>query len=111
MSVYTITNIHKITEEILAELADGGATTNCNGDRVGSYYTLIDDEEGNCVLISVTEEKDDLVPERYYYSVHLVDNITGSNCEMFFTDNQTKESLHSLIKEISDNTIDELKFK
>jgi len=52
------------------------------------------------VLMQLTEEADDLEASGYHYSLHVIDNITDADCEIYFTQSNTAESVEKLIMDV-----------
>ena len=91
-------------------LADLGYACNSNGDRISDYFSLVERTDGtnDYAAVCLTEEIKDLPPEDHGYMVHLVDDVTGADCAIYHTDEMTRESLVSLLNEITDGIIQSL---
>ena len=83
--------------------------TNTHGEFMSDYHAFAEDESGECISIQLTEETNGLSPEEYFYSIHLVDNITGRDCELYFSDEFNKESVLKLVTDIIANNTYEYK--
>jgi len=67
-----------------ALLRDLGAFTTHNGDRSTNYFVLAKDEiAGTDVSVSLIEERAGLPRNEWGYSLHVVDNITPSDCAIY----------------------------
>jgi hypothetical protein len=93
-----------IVDNMLKDIEEGIAT-NMNGENYSEYYTLVqlsDSDKKASVNTTLCEEESN--PENKYYSVHLVDDITGGFCETYYTDTPTREELVDVLRDLI-NTI------
>lgn len=72
-------------------------STNAIGEKTSDYHAFLENEHGDCISVQLTEETCGLVPMDYFYSLHLVDNITGKNCDLYYTDEFNKKSVVKLV--------------
>ena len=98
-------NIERITKNIWGELQY--AIGNGEEEPYSSYQTIIVDgaDAENTVSISVKaclKEEEDANSGYSYLSVHVVDDITCANCDVYTCDFST-QALHSTIAEIAKN--------
>lgn len=80
----------------------GKGETLSNGNRVSDYHILaqVGTQEDMTATVSLIENTHYV--SKPYYSVHLVDDITGADCELFYTDDLELESLVNLLREIGE---------
>ena len=84
-----ITDLTELTMDLLHGL---GATTTVNGDRCSDYQVLAKDESaGTDVSVSLTEERAGLPQNEWGYSLHVVDDITPSDCAIYHDAGQPME--------------------
>ena len=98
-------NIERIAKHLWVELKD--AIDNGEEEPTSSYQTIIIDgaDAENTVSISVKaclKEEGNASSGYSYLSVHVVDDITCANCDVYTCDYSTQE-LHSTIAEIAKN--------
>ena len=97
----------EITDALHTDM-ESGNYTNPYGERTSEYHTFVRDETDNSISMQSTEERDGLSPDEYFYTVHLIDEITGKDCEIFNSNEQTKESLLLLVTDIVKNTLSDV---
>lgn len=76
-------------------------SVNPSGEYMSSYYVLAEDEDQNTASISITLDYDDEYEHRWY-TIHLIDDITGKDAELFSTDGTDQAELESLVKSLQD---------
>ena len=88
-----------------AELADamlrdlGNGPESVNGDRSSRYFLVAKEAENDGeVSAALIENKAFLQPREWFYSVHLIDNISMADCELICTDNLSNQSLRRTIE-------------
>ena len=106
MAISKIASANEIVDSLLQDIADK-ISTNSYGEQESDYYSFAEDENGNRISVKIIEERDGLVPEEYFYTVHFIDDITEKDCEIFSTNEQTRDSLFELISSLIDNMIKE----
>jgi|GEM_PF-4019316 len=90
-----------ILTNMLLERLEKDGETNDNGDRcAGDYCLFLEDKNGNKASLHITEEKWDLEPSEYYYSIHLINNITFTDCKFLYSNNLSKDDLLKIVAEI-----------
>jgi hypothetical protein len=107
MKIASSVTAAEIVENLYADMENGNLT-NTHGERISAYHAFLWDEDGNCIAVQATEEKDGLPEGEYFYSVHVVDNITGKDCELYCTDELSKESLLVLVSDIIKTALDDV---
>ncbi len=87
---------------MIADLGNGQATE--NGDRSSQYFTIAKGypHTGRTVSAALIENKHGLAADGGYYTLHIVDDVSGKPCELHHTDDLSEVSLVSLLKEILD---------
>jgi len=108
MAIKVLITADEMVACLLNDISEG-ISINSYGDRLSDYHSFVEDENGNCVCVNITEEKEGLAPDEYYYSVHLIDGITGKDAEIFSTRDLSRESLLELVDSLIKNTLEELK--
>ena len=76
------------------------ASSNSYGERVSDYYVFLVNGNGDSISMQLTEETHSLQETEYYYSLHLVDDVTGKDCDIFSTVDFTEESVAKLVAEV-----------
>ena len=84
-----------------------GDTTD-DGDRVSDYFSIA--ERGSLSFsASLIERKQGLEKgEKPFFSVHLIDDITGRDCDLQYTKKATQKELAELLRETQRNLVSEL---
>ena len=93
-----------IARQLIEDLDNGRH----NGyDRISNYFVLAEEVRfSNALSVSIIEERDGLPPEEYYYSVHVIDDLTNTDAELLSTDYQTLESLTELLRSVQKETVE-----
>ena len=104
MSVNQVATATEIVGFMFDEI-ESGETRNSFGERTSDYYSFLADETGESMSLQLTEETCGLQPEDYFYMLLLVDNITSKDCDVFFADKFTKESVLALVESVITNCI------
>lgn len=83
----------------------GNGPTKENGDRSSQYFTIAKGRQhiDRTVSVALIENTHGLPEGEGYYTLHLVDDVSGEPCELYHTDNLSEDSLVSLLKEILDD--------
>lgn len=91
-----------LAKDMIEDLNRGERTQ--NGDRVSTYFELAHAEErdpgGGGVTVSLIEFVNDLDGDAPYYGLHIIDDVTGADCELRYTEELTEAALVALLKEI-----------
>ena len=70
----------ELAEAMMADLGNGPTTV--NGDRSSTYF-----------LVAKAENKAGLEPDEQFYGVHLIDDISMSDCRLVSTDSLETDGL------------------
>jgi len=97
-----IITAEEIVENLFADI-ENKINTNSHGERISDYYAFVEDENGECISIQLTEETNGLPRNEYFYSIHLIDNISGKDCELYSSDEFNKDSVLELVTSIIAN--------
>lgn len=120
----------KTTARELAKtlIEDLGRETTANADRVSGYFELAYREDHRTeeefkeecpqvvldpaatrtsVVVSLVENVHNLDGDASYYGLHIIDDVTGADCELRYTNELTEEALVTLL----DDLISEYKIK
>lgn len=70
-------------------------------DRWSGYFVLAESigDRRKTVSVALGEEKENLPESEWGYVIHLIDDIEGSDCELYHTDHLSEEELVALLKE------------
>lgn len=94
------TNSFELARDLIADLNSGMA--NWNGDRTSHYFVLAKEvETGKEITVSLIENVRGLAKKEQYYTVHVVDNINATPCELYDTATLSCESLVKLLENIA----------
>ena len=75
-----VADLSQLAEDLLQGL---GATATVNGDRGSEYFVLAKDEAaGTDLSVSLIEERANLPESEWGYSLHVIDDITPSDCDL-----------------------------
>lgn len=88
---------------MIADLGNGEETW--NEDRTSSYIAIaqgVGEFASMKVYAALIEEKANLPREDWGYSLHVINNVDGSNCKMKSTKALDEQELVGLLKEIFD---------
>lgn len=92
----------ELTEALLRDLGNGPASI--NGDRSSGYFAVAKETDGDDeVTAALIENKAFLKPKEWFYSVHLIDDITMADCELICTEDLDKKCLTRTIEEMYDS--------
>lgn len=85
---------------MIADLGNGPTTV--NGDRSSQYFVIAKGRRSKEQMVSVSliENIYGLAEDERYYTLHLVDDVSGVPCELYHTDDLSEGSLVALMKEI-----------
>lgn len=88
---------------MIADLGNGPTTE--NGDRSSQYFTIAKGRQhiDRTVSVALIENIHGLPEGEGYYTLHVVDDVSGEPCELYHTDDLGEDSLVSLLKEILDD--------
>ena len=88
---------------MIVDLGNGPATE--NGDRSSQYFTIAKGRQhiDRTVSVALIENTHGLPKGEGYYTLHLVDDVSGEPCELYHTDDLGEDSLVGLLKEILDD--------
>lgn len=104
MAKYIIsTTAEDLAKDMIEDLDRGERTQ--NGDRVSTYFELAHTEErdpngDDSVTVSLIEFVNGLDGDAPYYGLHIIDDVTGADCELRYTEEPTEAALVALLKEI-----------
>lgn len=104
MEKYIIsTTAEDLAKDMIEDLDRGERTQ--NGDRVSNYFELAhtegrDTNGDDSVTVSLIEFVNGLDGDTPYYGLHIIDDITGADCELRYTEELTEAALVTLLKEI-----------
>jgi len=107
MAIKVLITADEMVTCLLNDISEG-ISINSYGDRLSDYHSFVEDENENCVCVNITEEKEGLASDKCYYSVHLIDDITGKDAEIFSTRDLSRESLLELVDSLIKNTLREI---
>lgn len=99
MTIKKIYSLTDVVDGILCELKNGGRYARNSSD----YYVIAEDNNGNTLSISVTlehgqEDKAGCSYSDEWYSIYVVDEITGAQCESQTTETTNRtELLYELV--------------
>lgn len=89
----------ELTEALLRDLGNGPASI--NGDHSSGYFVVAKETDGDDeVTAALIENKAFLKPKEWFYSVHLIDDITMADCELVCTDSLSRQNLVRTVEEI-----------
>ena len=76
----------ELAEAMMADLGNGPTTA--NGDRSSTYFLVAKaaEERDGEVTAALIENKAGLEPDEQFYGVHLIDDISMSDCRLVSTD-------------------------
>lgn len=99
MEKYIVTTTGRtLAENLIGSL---GATSLKNGDRVSDYFKLAHNKKGNlAVSVSLTENIHGLDKDKAYYTVQIIDDISGDDCELRYTNTLDRDELTELLDQI-----------
>lgn len=98
----------ELTEALLRDLGNGPASI--NGDHSSGYFVVAKETDGDDeVTAALIENKAFLKPKEWFYSVHLIDDITMADCELICTEDLDKKCLARTIEEMYDSIRNRLK--
>ena len=88
---------------MIADLGNGPATE--NGDRRSQYFTIAKGRQhlDRTVSVELIENVNGIPKGDGYYTLHLIDDVSDSPCELYHTDDLSEDSLIRLLKEILAN--------
>ena len=88
---------------MIVDLGNGPTTE--NGDRSSQYFTIAKGCQhiDRTVSVALIENIHGLPEGAGYYTLHMVDDVSGEPCELYHTDDLSEDSLVSLLKEILDD--------
>lgn len=104
MAKYIIsTTAEDLAKDMIEDLDRGERTQ--NGDRVSTYFELAHTEErdpngDDSATVSLIEFVNGLDGDTPYYGLHIIDDVTGADCELRYTEELTEAALVTLLKEI-----------
>lgn len=92
-----------LAKDMIEDLNRGERTQ--NGDRVSTYFELAhaegrDPGDNDSVTASLIEFVHDLDGDAPYYGLHIIDDVTGADCDLQYTEELTEAALVTLLKEI-----------
>lgn len=88
-----------LVDAMLGDLGNGPASI--NGDRSSGYFVVAQEADGDgTVSAALIENKAFLKPEERFYSIHLIDDITMTDCELICTDDLCRKSLARTVEEM-----------
>ena len=79
----------ELAEAMMADLGNGPTTA--NGDRSSTYFL---------VTAALIENKAGLEPDEQFYGVHLIDDISMSDCRLVSTDSLEADGLVETLEEV-----------
>lgn len=97
----------KLVDELLADMNEGNRKNNF-GEPKSGYHSLLTKYEDNVPvhesLISISEETEGLKPEEYFYALHLLDDLSDADGEIFKCE-VDRTALIDMVKKLQDNCI------
>lgn len=90
----------ELAEAMIADLGNGPTTV--NGDRASTYFLVAraEEEQGGEVTAALIENKADLEPSEQFYGVHLIDDISMSDCRLLSTSDLETDGLVETLEEV-----------
>ena len=87
---------------MIADLGNGQTTE--NGDRSSRYFSIAKGYPhiDRTVSVALIENTHGLAADSGYYTLHMIDDVSGEQCELYHTDDLSEDSLVNLLKEILD---------
>jgi hypothetical protein len=98
-----ISNIEELARDLIADIGNGPVCS--DGDLTTDYFVLAEAEAAEQLGDPKPAATVALLYPTYgfdrFYTVHLVDDINCTDCELYFTDRATEEQLVELLREIA----------
>ena len=90
----------EFANQLLDDLGKGPTTV--NGDRSSHYFIFarVKDDDSIQAVAALIENKALLKPGEQYYSIHVIDNISMSDCNLYSTGDLSRAGLVNALKEI-----------
>lgn len=90
----------ELAEAMMADLGNGPTTV--NGDRSSTYFLVAkaEKEQNGEITAALIENKAGLEPDEQFYGVHLIDDISMSDCGMVSTDSLETTELIETLEEV-----------
>ena len=90
----------ELAEAMMADLGNGPTTA--NGDRSSTYFLVAKaaEERDGEVTAGLIENKAGLEPDEQFYGVHLIDDISMSDCRLVSTDSLEADGLVETLEEV-----------
>ena len=90
----------ELAEAMMADLENGPTTV--NGDRSSSYFLVAktEEEQAGEVTAALIENKAGLETNEQFYGIHLIDDISMSDCRMVSTDSLETTELIETLEEV-----------
>lgn len=87
---------------MIADLGNGQTTE--NGDRSSRYFSIAKGYPhiDRTVSVALIENTHGLAADSGYYTLHMIDDVSGEQCKLYHTDDLSEDSLVNLLKEILD---------
>lgn len=110
LDAYGRKSVHKPKELIAVArqlahemIADLGHSVSSSGDRWSNYFGIakaVDGDDQNRVTAALGEEKHDLPESEWGYCLHVINDVDGSDCELYHTDHLSEEELVNLLNDL-----------
>ena len=94
--------------EMIADLGKSGCVSQ-NGDRMSRYFPIAmgrRESQGERVTAALIEEADGIPKEEAGYSIHVINDVDGGDCQVFTTEHLDEGELALLLMEILDKLAD-----
>lgn len=96
---------------MIVDLGNGPNTE--NGDRTSQYFTIAKGRQhlDKTVSVVLIENTCGLPKDKQYYTLHMIDNVNGTPCELYHTNDLSDEALMDLLEKILDGLEENTKWK
>ena len=82
----------------------GNGPVSINGDRSSRYFIVAKEKgSGEAISAALIENKAYLKESEWFYSVHVIDDITMADCELICTDGFSRIALNRSVEEMYDS--------
>ena len=98
---------HELVNAALEDIRAGGMT-NPNGESQSNYLSFVENDNGDCASLQITKESAGIEESERFYSIHLIDNLSGegwSDAELFSTEKLCETELLELVSSITRNEL------
>jgi len=103
-----VPDIVDIVDDILSDI-DKGNNINGYGEYQSYYYSILSVDD-NDLAVQVTKETDGLREDEQFYSIHVIDDINSTPCELHSCE-ISRESLFEMLREIRNICMEDYKKK